>query len=180
MPRLFVAIDIPDAVKDQLARMMTGVPGAKWVRRGQLHLTLKFIGEVDAARFEAVKAGLAGVQARRFALTLRGTGCFPPRGKPRVLWVGVDAPPALNALYREVETALTALGVAPDDRPFSAHITLARLKEAPPRESTERFLQTHASFATESIPVRAFALYSSILAPQGSTYHVEQNYALSE
>ncbi|GIL13053.1 MAG: RNA 2',3'-cyclic phosphodiesterase [Chloroflexota bacterium] len=178
MPRLFVAIDLPETVKDALGELCRGIPGAKWVSREQMHLTLRFIGEVDAPRFEAIRSGLGHLQAAPFELALKGVGQFPPRGAPRVLWVGLAAPPALAALQQRVESALVGLGIEPEDRPFSPHITLARLKTPPPPLLVGQFLNKHAAFQSESIPVSAFILYSSQLRPTGPVYRQEAVYNL--
>ncbi|NWG17889.1 MAG: RNA 2',3'-cyclic phosphodiesterase [Chloroflexi bacterium] len=178
MLRLFIAIDLPDTIKDRLGDLCRGVPGAKWVSREQMHLTLRFIGETEDARFEAMRSALGQLNAAPFSLSLKGVGQFPPRGAPRVLWVGVIAPPALAALQTRIESALVGLGVEPEDRPFSPHITLARLKTPPPALLVGKFLNDGAAFQTESIPVGAFVLYSSQLRPAGPVYRQEAVYNL--
>ena len=177
--RLFVAIDLPDPVKDRLTEMSRGVPGAKWVGRNQLHLTLRFIGEVEMPKFQEIKSALKGISAQPFSMTLQGVGRFPPKRAPRVLWVGMAAQPALFQLQRDIERALNGIGFTPEARPFEAHITLARLKTPPPPDVVERFLEQHADFKTEAIAVDNFILYSSVLAPQGPTYRPESVYRLS-
>jgi 2'-5' RNA ligase len=180
MPRLFVAVDVPDAIKDQLVALCSGVPGAKWVQRAQLHLTLRFIGEVDSTKFQQTKTALGDVRSESFWMALRGVGQFPPKRAARVLWVGVDAPPTLHQLQAQVEATLNRLDFAPEERPFSAHLTLARLKTVPPPSAVESFLSRHTTFQSESFPITAFILYSSILSPQGPTYQREAVYPLSE
>jgi 2'-5' RNA ligase len=179
MIRLFVAVDLPDEVKDGLGALCSGVSGAKWVRREQMHLTLRFIGDADDNQFEAIKAALGSISALTFAMRLEGVGQFPPKGKPRVLWVGVKAPPALAALQQTVNTSLDKLGLPPEDHPFSPHITLARLKTPPPPESTRQFFDRHAAFKTDAFPVESWILFSSQLMPQGSIYRQEAVYRLS-
>jgi RNA 2',3'-cyclic 3'-phosphodiesterase len=178
MPRLFVAIDLPDPIKNQLETMLTGVPGAKWVKRHQLHLTLRFIGEVETPRLQEIKQALQAVRAEPFTMTLQGAGRFPPKGASRVLWVGVAAPAALAQLQRSIEQAVVSVGILPEERPFSAHITLARLKSPPPPQTVERYLAQRADFKTGSIPISEFILYSSVLSPQGPTYRPEARFAL--
>lgn len=180
MPRLFVAVDVPDAIKDQLVVLCAGVPGAKWVQRAQLHLTLRFIGEVDSAKFQQIKTALSDVRSAPFSMALRGVGQFPPKRAARVLWVGVDAPPALNQLQAHVEATLNRLEFAPEERPFSAHLTLARLKTVPPPSVVQSYLSRHAAFQSESFPISEFVLYSSILSPEGPTYRREAAYLLSK
>lgn len=176
MPRLFVAIDLPGEVKTDLVRLCSGVPGAKWVRPEQMHLTLRFIGEVDEQQLDTIRKALTGIRSSPFGMALRSVGQFPPKGTARVLWVGLDTPPALNQLQRQIETAVVASGIAPESRAFSAHITLARLKTPAHPESIRQFLTRQVDFHSGSIPVHEFVLYSSILARDGSTYHQEAAY----
>jgi 2'-5' RNA ligase len=178
MIRLFAAIDLPPAIKESLVQRCTGVPGAKWVKPEQMHLTLRFIGEVDQGAFEDIRQALAGVAAVPFSLSLNGVGQFPPKGGARVLWVGLNAPPALFDLQRRIETALNSLGYPPETRPFAAHITLARLKSPPPPESVRQFLSRNADLRSDSIPVTQYVLYSSLLAPSGPAYTAEATYPL--
>jgi 2'-5' RNA ligase len=177
--RLFVAIDLPNAIKDHLAPLLKGISGAKWVSRPQLHLTLRFIGEVETPRFQAIARALESVQSSSFETRLNGVGRFPPKGPPRVLWVGMDEHPTMMDLQQQIEKTLVQLDLAPEDRPFSAHITLARLKTPPPRDVTDGYLAKHSSFQTPTFPVSQFVLYSSVLSRQGPSYHVEQTYRLS-
>ena len=176
--RLFVAIDLPDTVKDQLDALQTHIPSARWVKRHQMHLTLFFLGETD--RLPDIQAALAGIRARPFELTLTGVGRFPKRGKqpPRVLWAGIDAEPALAQLHHQVTTVLAEIGFEPEDRPFSPHITLARLKTREPLPEVDAFLSDHRAFRTPSITITEFVLFSSVLAPQGARYQREAVFAL--
>jgi len=167
--RLFIALELPDDLQDRLVGLKTAVPAANWVKRGGYHLTLSFLGEVDAARVTAITTTLEHIQAPSFTVTLGGVGRFPPRGSARVLWVGIDHQPALLALQQQVERALVPLGFPPDDRPFSAHITLARLKSDARRE-VEAFLEQHHDFRADPFPVSAFHLIESTLTPQGAQY----------
>ncbi len=187
--RLFVAIDFPDSVKDQLARLRSEIPTARWVGRDQLHLTLRFIGDgIEPARLEKIKAALAAVQGSAFDLRLHGTGRFPEvsqsgkaarrLGPPRVLWVGVEVPPALAQLQRDIEAAVVALGFPPETKPFSPHITLARLQTDRPLPQVDAFLAVHARFRTETMPVDSFYLVSSVLSPAGPHYQHEAKVTL--
>ena len=112
MPRLFVALDPPDEVKDALDRLCEGLPGIRWSDRGQFHLTLRFIGEVEQGTFYDIGEALANVSHPPFELALKGLGQFPPRGAPHTLWVGMDDPAgALATLRRRIERALAGLNV---------------------------------------------------------------------
>lgn len=176
--RLFVAIDLPDAVKDQLDALRAPLPGARWVGRPQMHLTLVFIGETD--RGAAAKAALEQVRAAPFELLLSGTGRFPPgsRQAPRVLWVGVAPQPALLALQAQVAAALAAAGFPAEGRPYSPHLTLARVKAEHPLPEADRFLAAHAGFRAGPVRVESFRLYASDLTPQGARYTPQAVYAL--
>ena len=191
MPRLFVAIDLPNAVKGALIALKTEIEGAKWVKAENMHLTLRFIGEVDAAggRLTPIKDALATVKGEAFDMTLASVGRFPEGTKkpPRVLWVGIESPPALVRLYQSIEAALKGIGFAPDDRGFSAHITLARIdgrsRNAPPQARSsafERFLERHVDYRSEPIHVSSFILVNSTLTPQGSIYRREAVVVLRE
>lgn len=178
MPRLFVAIDVPDDVRGQLEALCSGVPGARWVGTDQLHLTLRFIGEVDGALFRDVMEGLGDVEVPAFDLALKGVGHFPPRGHAKVLWAGITPNPALKRLRDKVEGALVRLGLDPEERKFSPHITLARFRNGAPHRHLGGYLAEHSLFATPSFPVTAFHLYSSQLSSSGAIHTVEASYPL--
>ena len=175
MPRLFIAIDLPDTIKENLESMSFGIPGAKWVRPEQLHLTVRFIGEVDGALFRDIKNVLDEVSAAAFSLQLKGVGYFPPRGAPRVLWVGLEKSEPLLLLRKKIDSRLLRVGVAPEGRKFSAHITLARLKNTPVQKIVN-FLSGNGLFSQEPFQVEDFKLYSSILSPKGAYHRVERIY----
>lgn len=178
MPRLFVAIELPDDVKQQLTRLRGDIPGATWVKPHAYHLTLRFLGDqIEAARVPAIVSALEAVQATPFDLVLQGVGRFPPKGSARVLWVGLNAPPALMSLHRAVESALDTVGFPPESRPFSAHITLARLKQDA-RQQVDAFLSQYRQFRTEPIAVSSFHLIESTLTPQGPKYRHEATFNL--
>jgi len=178
MLRLFVAIDLPERVRDGLAALGGGVPGARWVDGEQLHLTLRFIGEVDGGRFRDIATALDGVGGTPFDLHLDGLGHFPPRGAPRVLWAGVAASAPLVSLRTRVESALAVVGVAREGRKFAPHITLARLKGTRPAR-VGRFFEDHPLFRSPPFTVESFRLYSSTLGRRGATHRVEAEYPLS-
>ena len=177
MPRLFVAIDPSAPVRDALARLSHGVPGAKWLAPEQFHLTLRFIGEVDGGMLDEIAEALGDVEAPAFTLALDGVGHFPPRGAPRVLWAGVDDGAALGRLHDRIEARLRQLGVAPDRRGFAPHVTLARLKQAPLARVRD-YLALNGGFVTEDFPVSEFQLYSSHLGAAGAVHRVEASYPL--
>ncbi len=171
--RLFIAIELPDDTKADLARVRADIPGAVWSKPNTYHLTLRFLGDgIDESRVPPLTEALAAIRVDPFSFTLRGVGRFPPNPKqaPRVLWIGVDAPPELHKLYQQVESAVTGLGFPPDDHPFSGHITLARLKSGKPSPEADRFIATYAALESDPIGVKAFYLISSQLTPSGAVY----------
>jgi 2'-5' RNA ligase len=128
--RVFIALDIDDAIRDRIQRFMDGVrefaPDARWVRPESLHVTLKFIGEQRTESAEQMKRALSSLEAEGVEITFRGYGFFPTPKAARVFWVGIESGPQLAALARTVDETSAQFGVAREDRPFSPHLTLAR------------------------------------------------------
>ncbi len=178
MVRLFVAVDLPDAIKNELNAIAFGLPGAKWVPPDQLHLTVRFIGEVDGGLFREIQKDLESIEAKGFDLRLKGLGYFPPRQEPRVLWVGIEKSEALLHLRRKIDRQLNQLGIAAEKRNFSPHITIARLKETPVGRLTN-FLSGNALFCLPKFYVDSFYLYSSVLTTKGAIHQQEAAYPLS-
>ena len=180
--RLFVALEVAEAARKELERRVTDLrgrlPRARWVSLGNVHLTLLFLGETAAAAVPRLVAALrpafAGCPA--LDLQLRDGGTFPPRGPARVAWVGVQAPPALATLHGEVTAAaVAALGIEPETRPFSAHVTLARCAEPWRREAAEEWKAALAGPLGPSFRVERGVLFESVLGPGGSRYsHLEE------
>lgn len=177
MHRLFVAIRPPAAVRALLAGMMGGISGARWQSDDQLHLTLRFIGEVDRHAARDVDAALAGIVHPSFTLALSGLGTFGRRGAPETVWAGVSPAGPVKALHNKVDQALSRVGLDPDRRAFTPHVTLARLKRSsgPVRSLIER----SGGFATPPFQVSAFGLYESRLTPDGAVHSVVERYALA-
>lgn len=173
--RLFIAIDLPVELKQKLALFARGVPGARWIAPEQIHLTLRFLGEVNQATFLAVRSSLKQVRFPGFSLSLRGVGHFPPGKYARVLWVGTEHSEPLRLMQSAVEVAVIDAGVQPEGRGFSPHITLARLHDTPPA-AVASFEQAHRDFATPPFAVTEFTLYSSLLTRNGAIHHKESSY----
>lgn len=177
MIRLFVGIELPGTVRERLAGLGGGVPGAKWVSPENMHLTLRFIGEVEYGVADDLDAALAKLQAPRFALTLDGIGFFGKPAAARTLWVGVRKCEALMRLQGKIEIAAQRLGLPAEARKYSPHVTLARLRgAAAPR--LQRFVETNGHFLAGPLPVERFVLFSSALGSGGSVYTVEADYPL--
>ena len=176
--RLFVAIDLPDPVRQAVSALPRRVSGARWVPDAQLHLTLCFIGSVADERLGPIADSLAGVGGKPFSLRVTGAGTFPPGGRdPRVLWLGLERVEALLELQRRIEAALSAVEVPREARAFHPHVTLARLK-SPRRDQVARALAELGALALEPFAVDAFVLYSSRVDSDGATHSVERRYPL--
>jgi 2'-5' RNA ligase len=177
MPRLFIAIDIPNDVAFQLERLCVGLPAIRWTPPDEFHLTLRFIGEVDHPTFYEIGEALGTVSLRPFEIGLEGLGLFPPRGAPHTLWAGVDdVDGGLMTLKRRIDRVLDEAGLEPERRKFVAHVTLGRFREPPPVERLASFLASRTLFRTERFPVSGFTLYSSRLRPEGALHAVEAEY----
>ncbi len=174
--RLFVALAIPDTVARGLMPLQGGVPGARWQSREQLHLTLRFIGEVDGSDARAIDDALAGIDVPAFELQLHGVGQFGNK-QPHALWAAARKHEMLEHLQRKVDTAIRRVGQPQDAHKFMPHITLARLRH-PDLDKLREWLIQHALFTSEVFRVASFGLYSSKLTSDGSVYRVEQDYPL--
>jgi len=177
MLRLFVGIEFPPELKLRLSLLGTSMHGARWIDAGNMHLTLRFIGEIDEGVAADIDEALAQVKARRFSLQLAGTGVFGGH-RPRALWVGVERDPQLVKLHDRIEQALIRVGVAPEPRKFMPHVTLARLRE-PVLVELANFLAAQARFRAEPLPVDHFSLIASFPTKAGSVYEDQADYPLS-
>jgi len=175
--RLFVALPIPDAVAQRLLLLQGGVPGARWQSREQLHLTLRFIGEVDGRDARAIDDALAGIDAPAFDLQLHGVGQFGNK-QPHTLWAAARRNELLDHLARKVDSAIRRVGQPQDSHKFTPHVTLARLGH-PDLDKVVEWLTVHALATSDEFRVDAFCLYSSKLTSDGSVYRIEQEYPLS-
>ena len=174
--RLFVAVDIPDSIRGQLALLQGGVPGARWTPQENFHLTLRFIGEVDGRTAHDIDLALAAVAASPFSISLAGLGVFSEK-QPRVLWAGVARCEPLVALAAKIELALQRIGLEPETRKFAPHVTLAKLR-SPDMRRLREFLAAHGGFSAPPFPVGRFTLYSSLTHAEGSLYTAERHYVL--
>jgi 2'-5' RNA ligase len=185
--RLFIALDIDDAIRERIARFMQGVTGfapeVRWARPESLHVTLKFIGEQLEPAIERIKAALSTIEASPAEIHFRGYGFFPTAKSPRVFWVGIEADPQLAALAREIDERIAPLGIPKEDRAFSPHLTLARgagrsgsprrHKADIPNRTFQRLQEKLAALPSPefgTMTARDFFLYQSQLSPKGSKY----------
>ena len=186
--RLFIALEIDEAIRERIARFMEGVRNfaadARWVKEESLHVTLKFIGEQPEEKVEPIKTALTTVVAGRSEIQFRGYGFFPTPKSARVFWVGMECGPALGALADAIEGKMSALDIPREPREFSPHLTLARGgggSGSPRRQRNDApnrvFQHLQAKLAKlPSVPEfgtmipHEFFLYQSQLSPKGSRY----------
>ncbi len=176
--RLFIALTLPAPVRDVLAALATPLPGVSWTRPAQLHVTLRFLGDVPTDTIDAMVERLAKIRVAPFILPIEGVGTFPPNRPPRVLWIGVgNAHPRLFQLRQRIDDALIASGVQLDVRTFHPHITLARCTEIAAPAVTHWL---HANRGVTAPPFRAeaFDLYASELRPEGAIHTLKQSFPL--
>lgn len=177
--RLFLAVTLPEALQQDIARataaLRAAAPTVRWVRPERLHLTMKFLGERpddDATRIaDAARHATTGLQP--VSASLHGTGAFPNFRRPRVVWLGMHPEAPLAAIARRLDAALAPLGIEPESRPFRAHVTLGRVADAMPPAAAaalERDLRRVTS--TWLLAVYDIALMQSTLGPGGPTYRV--------
>jgi 2'-5' RNA ligase len=177
MHRLFAAIRPPRHIRAQLLALMGGVAGVRWQTDDQLHLTLRFIGEVDAHQGDDVVAALGSVHQAPFEIAVGGIGSFARRGQPEVLWAGVTPHEPLKALHKKVDQACQRAGLPPEGRAYSPHITLARLKRG--SGPVAGFVETSGGFSSAPFMVDEFGLYESQLTPEGAVHTLVERYRLS-
>jgi RNA 2',3'-cyclic 3'-phosphodiesterase len=176
MHRLFVGIRPPSAMREALLAMQGEVAGARWQDGEQLHITLRFIGEVDRHRAEDVAAALGGVHHPAFQVAVAGLGSFDRKGRVDSIWAGLKPHDHLRALAAKVDGALARVGVPRETRAFLPHVTLARLpRGAGPLQA---YLSSAAGATSPAFTIGSFALYESELTPSGSIYTIAERYPL--
>ena len=179
VPRLFVAIDLPDETKDRILSLrQDDLPPGRWPRRDALHLTLHFIGEAPEAVAQAYVRALELVDVPAFDLLIQGVGQFPIEDRPRAIWAGVQNTAALRELHEAAGGALESEGFQRERRRFHPHITLMRFKKPIRRGPASKWLQAHIDFFAEPFRVEQFALYESDLQPSGPVYTQRAVYKL--
>ena len=177
MIRAFVALDLPEAQREALFTLQRALRRAgaevSWVRPESVHLTLKFLGNIEEEAVSPIGEALSPVAAGAapFAVSPSGCGAFPTLKAPRVVWVGLrTAGDELARLQKGVEAALSALGHPPEDRPFKPHLTLGRVKGSRNLRALTEALAANAGFSAPSFDVSEIVLYKSMLRPEGAVY----------
>ncbi|MFL6513586.1 MAG: RNA 2',3'-cyclic phosphodiesterase [Chthoniobacterales bacterium] len=168
--RLFVAIDLPENVRQLLDDLNPKLPGIRWTAPQQLHLTLSFLGYVAESNEQLLKERLAAIEFHSFFLPVVGTGTFPPKGPPKIIWIGVGrGHPHLFQIHKRVQEAALGAGLEPELRSWHPHITLARCHDVS-RPTLQSFLRETSELDAGLIKVEEFHLYSSKLSPSGSVH----------
>jgi len=181
MPRLFIAIDLPDPIKDGLLSLQEDdLPPGRWPNRDGIHLTLHFIGNIPEGVADAYERVLDNVNVPPFDLTVGGVGQFPIEQRPKVIWAGVDNTPELRDLYEAVGEALEDEGFIREKRRYHPHITLMRFKKPPRRGISSTWIRNHLDFHLEPSRITEFALYESELTESGAVYTKRAVYELTE
>lgn len=185
--RIFVALDIDDAIRERISRFAEGVrnfaPDARWARNESLHITLKFIGEQPDSGLEQIKQALSVVRSNTTNIRFRGYGFFPSPKSARVFWLGIEAGPELAALASAIDEKTAILGIPKEERQFNPHLTLARAAGGSGRPSPTIGDRSNGAFhllreRLSKLPPpefgtmkpREFFLYQSQLSPKGSKY----------
>ncbi len=176
MPRLFTGIALPEAIRDQLSDLEAPLPGCRWIELDNLHLTLRFAGDVDNGTARDFSDMLAGISVDSFLLRLSGLGTFGGKD-PHTLYAGVMPNPLLESLARSNERAAVAAGLPPAGRNFKPHVTLARLNR-PNKDVLARYLGRHGAFCSSAFFVTEFDLFSARPHTGGGPYVSEETFSL--
>ena len=174
MPRLFTAIEIPQPIRQRLSLIRAPFPGARWIAQEDMHVTLRFFGDIDGRTADEVADFLGGIRTRPFQMTIEDLGAFGGRD-PHTLWAGVKRQDELDSLQYAHERAARAAGLAPETRAFKPHVTLARLRGVRERD-VATFLQHNGGLRTEPFLVTRFVLLSARPGVGGPPYAIEAEY----
>ena len=179
MIRLFCALALPSRLCDRLIALGGGLSGARWVPEENMHLTLRFIGEVPEPSFDDIAVALSGINVPAFDLTVMGVGHFERAHRPTMLWAGVQANAHLTQLHDRIDSALRRIGLKAEEHKFHSHITLARLDDTVSPERVAGFLRVNSLLRAAPFRVEHFVLFSSVLGRSGPTYQAEAEFPLA-
>lgn len=178
MPRLFSGIEVPAAVAQRLNLVRAGLNGARWIDPANYHLTLRFLGDVDGVTARDFAHGLGDIMTSPFELRLHGLASFGGR-KPRAIFASIPPCEALKSLQRAHERAAREVGLPPESRNFTPHVTVARLKGSS-SEAVATYLERQSGFMSEAFEVSRFVLFSARASIGGGPYVVEAAYPLED
>jgi len=177
MPRLFVGLELPPDIAFALSLKRGGLPGARFIDQEKYHITLRFIGDVDGRTADDVVDALARIERGAFDLSLGNLDIFASARKPHSLWASVSPSVPLAALQSEIERRMRQIGLTPDSRRFTPHVTIARLKGTR-HEAAARYLSERGDHSSRAFAVNDFVLFSSLRSGGGGPYRVEERFAL--
>jgi len=177
MPRLFTGLEIPQEIGQSLSSLRGGLPGARWIDPENYHVTLRFIGDIDDHIANEVAHSLISVRRRSFEVSLKGLSSFGGN-KPRAVVAAIAPSRPLMELQAELERLMQRVGLDPEGRKYTPHVTLARLRNASSHDVAE-YLSVRGYFPTRAFTVDRFVLFSSRASVGGGPYVVEDAYALS-
>ena len=178
MPRLFIGLEIPDDLRQTLSLLRGGLPGARWIDPENYHLTLRFIGDIESGLAHEIVSLLGGVNRRPFDVRLDGLSSFGGK-KPRAIVASVAPSPSLLELQAELERRMQRVGLEPEGRKYTPHVTLARLRDSSSRQVAD-YLATRGLFRSAAFRAERFVLYSSRASVGGGPYVIEDAFALEE
>jgi len=176
--RCFIAIELDEQIKHQLTvaqdlfRQLDGK--ISWVKPEQMHLTIKFLGSLPESKIadisEAMKTAISKTHIKPFEFTIEGLGAFPQRGAPRVLWAGVTLTKKKKKLHKSIDAELSLLEIPPDEREFTPHLTLARIRNKISPQACRNIIENNAGFIAGVQRVEHVILFASELKPTGAVY----------
>jgi RNA 2',3'-cyclic 3'-phosphodiesterase len=173
LKRLFIGLELPSSCKAVLLGLDPHLTGLRWLPEEQLHLTLSFLGEVEASAEDRLRQTLAEVRVPPFFLPLRGVGIFNSHSQPLVVWVGVGkGHPHLFALHRRIQDAVLRAGLEANLKEFHPHVTIGRAKGIS-QQALQPFIRSLADAEFGLFMVTGFALFSSVLAARGAAHQLE-------
>jgi RNA 2',3'-cyclic 3'-phosphodiesterase len=176
MQRLFVGLDPPESIKQFLLGLQGGISAARWQTIEQLHLTLRFIGEVDRHMARDVAASLNAISYAPFSIALSGSGTFDKHGKIHTLYIGVTPDSPVRTLHNKVDAALTRIGIAPEQKNYLPHITLARLNQS--SGAVTHFMSSQGGVTSAPFEITHLCLYESTLTRDAAAYTIIERYPL--
>ena len=176
MPRVFTGLELPPDIRLRLSLFRAPLNGAHWIEPENMHLTLRFAGDIDDQAADTFAELLADIRMAPFEIRIAGTGAFGGR-KPTVVYADVETHPALDALFRANDRAARASGLEPQPHAFKPHVTLARMRNGRPL-AVAQFLETSGDLRLGPIPVERFALFSARPGSGGGPYVIEESYPL--
>ena len=177
MPRLFTGLKVPSDIGLRLSFLKGGLRGARWIDEENYHITLRFIGDVEGHVADEIADGLTRIKRWQFDLQISGLGCFGSK-KPHAIWAGILSSPQLLDLQNEHERIIQRVGLPPEGRKYTPHITLARVRGLAPGAIAD-WLAMRGDFGPVGFAVPEFVLYSARASTGGGPYIVEETYGLA-